>query len=93
MNIGAELGQYILQTHSSKKFLTFSWEVEPPNHPLWVRQWPQGWNKCAIKDAKRLSCAKYDSGKLLTCISFCQAVWFLSSGVWMVNGYALNKER
>ena len=53
MNIGAELGQYILQTHSSKKFLTVSWEVEPPNHPLWVRQWPQGWNKCAFCYNKR----------------------------------------
>jgi len=35
MSIGAECGQYILQTHNSKKFLGFKWGggVEHPNPP------------------------------------------------------------
>jgi len=31
MSIGAELGQYILQTHNSKKFRRFNEGFEPPN--------------------------------------------------------------
>jgi len=53
MNIGAELGQYILQTHNSKKNLNIQLGVEPPDHPFWVCQWPQGWNKCAFCYNKR----------------------------------------
>jgi len=37
MSIGAELGQYILQTHKSNKIMKIQWGVEPP-YPLWVRQ-------------------------------------------------------
>ena len=36
-SIGAELGQYILQTHTSKKFWKFNGEgSESPNLPLWL---------------------------------------------------------
>jgi len=38
MSTGADLGQYILQTHSSKKFFGFNGGFEPPDL-LWVRQW------------------------------------------------------
>jgi len=37
MSIGAELGEYILQTHNTI-FLKIQWGFEPPKSPLWVRQ-------------------------------------------------------